>query len=54
MTPFVDELPLLQPTPGSMRLVKDRILCGSSVGAEGKATTQQRRVSAIQLSPPQH
>ena len=38
---FVDELALLQPTPGYMRLVKDRILCvGSSV--ELMRTTGQR------------
>ena len=48
---FVDELALLQPTPGYMRLVKDRILCvweQRRAEAKDRATEQQRRVSAIQ------
>jgi hypothetical protein len=48
---FVDELELLQPTPGHMRLVKDRILCvweQRRAEAKERATEQQRRVSAIQ------
>jgi hypothetical protein len=48
---FVDELALLQPTPGYMRLVKDRILCvweQRRAEARERATEQQRRVSAIQ------
>jgi site-specific DNA recombinase len=48
---FVDELELLQPTPGYMRLVKDRILCvweQRRAEAKERATEQQRQVSAIQ------
>jgi Recombinase zinc beta ribbon domain len=48
---FVDELALLQPTPGYMRLVKDRILCvweQRRAEAKNRTTEQQRRVSAIQ------
>ena len=48
---FVDELALLQPTPGYMRLVKDRILCvweQRRAEAKERTTEQQRRVSAIQ------
>jgi hypothetical protein len=48
---FVDELALLQPTPGYMRLVKDRILCVCEqrrAEAKDRTTEQQRRVSAIQ------
>src|SRR4030095_11942242 len=48
---FVDELALLQPTPGDMRLVKDRILCvweQRRADAKDRTTEQQRRVSAIQ------
>jgi site-specific DNA recombinase len=48
---FVDELALLQPTLGYMRLVKDRILCvweQRRAEARERATEQQRRVSAIQ------
>ena len=48
---FADELALLQPTPGYMRLVKDRILhVWEQRRAEGNDRTvaQQRRVSAIQ------
>jgi hypothetical protein len=48
---FVDELALLQPTPGYMRLVKDRILCAweqRRAEAKDRTTEQQRRVSAIQ------
>jgi hypothetical protein len=48
---FVDELALLQPTPGYMRLVKDRILCvweQRRTEAKDRTTEQQRRVSAIQ------
>ena len=48
---FVDELALLQPTPGYMRLVKDRILCvweQRRAEAKDRTTEQQRRVSAIQ------
>ena len=48
---FVDGLVLLQPTPGYMRLVKDRILCAweqRRAEARERTTEQQRRVSAIQ------
>ena len=48
---FVDELALLQPTPGYMRLVKDRILyVWEQRRAEAKDRTaeQERRVKAIQ------
>lgn len=48
---LVDELALLQPTPGYMRLVKDRILCvweQRRAEAKDRTTEQQRRVSAIQ------
>ncbi len=48
---FVDELALLQPTPGYMRLVKDRILyVWEQRRAEAKDRTaeQDRRVKAIQ------
>ena len=48
---FADELALLQPTPGYMRLVKDRILhVWEQRRAEANDPTveQQRRVSAIQ------
>ena len=48
---FADELALLQPTPGYMRLVKDRILCvweQRRAEAKDRTTEQQRRVSAIQ------
>lgn len=48
---FVDELALLPPTPGYMRLVKDRILCvweQRRAEAKDRTTEQQRRVSAIQ------
>jgi hypothetical protein len=48
---FVDELALLQPTPGYMRLVKDRVLCvweQRRAEAKDRTTEQQRRVSAIQ------
>ena len=48
---FVDELELLQPTPGYMRLVKDRILCAweqRRAEAKDRTTEQQRRVSGIQ------
>ena len=48
---FVDELELLQPTPGYMRLVKDRILCvweQRRAEAKDRTAEQQRRVSAIQ------
>ena len=48
---FVDELALLQPTPGYMRLVKDRILHvweQRRAEANDRTTEQQRRVSAIQ------
>src|SRR4029077_5311109 len=47
---FVDELALLQPTPGYMRLVKDRILCvwQQRCAEAGERTAQQeRRVKAI-------
>jgi hypothetical protein len=46
-----DELALLQPTPGYMRLVKDRILCvweRRRADAKDRTKEQQRRVSAIQ------
>ena len=48
---FVDELALLQPTPGYMRLVKDRILYVwelRKAEANDGTTEQRRRVSAIQ------
>ena len=48
---FVDELALLQPTPGYMRLVKDRILHvweQRRSEANDRTVAQQRRVSAIQ------
>ena len=47
---FADELELLQPTPGYIRLVKDRILCvweQRRAEANERSTEQQRRVSAI-------
>jgi hypothetical protein len=48
---FVDELALLQPTPGYMRLVKDRILHvweQQRAEANERTTEQERRVKAIQ------
>ena len=48
---FVDELALLQPTAGYMRLVKDRILHvweQRRAEANDRTAEQQRRVSAIQ------
>ena len=48
---FVDELALLQPTPGYMRLIKDRILHTweqRRAEANDRTAEQQRRVSAIQ------
>ena len=48
---FVDELALLQPTPGYMRLVKDRILHvweQRRTEANERTTEQQRRVKVIQ------
>ena len=48
---FVDELALLQPTPGYMRLVKDRILHvweQRRAEANDRTAEQQRRVGAIQ------
>ena len=48
---FVDELALPQPTPGYMRLVKDRILHvwqQRRAEANDRTVEQQRRVSAIQ------
>ena len=48
---FADELALLQPTPGYMRLVKDRILHvweQRRAEANDRTVAQQRRVSAIQ------
>jgi DNA invertase Pin-like site-specific DNA recombinase len=48
---FVDELELLQPTPGYMRLVKDRVLCvWQQLMSEMKerAAESERRVKAIQ------
>jgi site-specific DNA recombinase len=47
---FVDELALLQPTPGYMRLVKDRILCvwqQRCAEAGERTTEQERRVKTI-------
>ena len=47
---FVDELALLQPTPGYMRLVKDRILCvwqQRCAEAGDRTAEQERRVKAI-------
>ena len=48
---FVDELALLQPTPGYMRLVKDRILHvweQRRAEANERTTERERRVKAIQ------
>jgi site-specific DNA recombinase len=48
---FVDELALLQPTPGYMRLVKDRILCvweQRRSEAKDRTAEQEHRVKAIQ------
>jgi site-specific DNA recombinase len=48
---FVDELALLQPTPGYMRLVKDRIFHvwkQRRAEANERRTEQERRVNAIQ------
>ena len=48
---FVDELALLQPTPGYMRLVKDRILHvweQRRAEANARTTDQERRAKAIQ------
>jgi site-specific DNA recombinase len=48
---FVDELALLQPTPGYMRLVKDRILCvweQRRSEAKNRTAEQEHRVKAIQ------
>jgi site-specific DNA recombinase len=48
---FVDELALLQPTPGYMRLVKDRILHvweQRRAEANERTTEQERRVKVIQ------
>jgi len=48
---FVDELALLQPTPGYMRVVKDRILHvweERRAEANERTTEQERRVKAIQ------
>ena len=48
---FVNELALLQPTPGYMRLVKDRILQvweQRRAEANERTTEQERRVKAIQ------
>lgn len=48
---FVDELALLQPTPGYMRLVKDRILHvweQRRAEASERTTEQDRRVKVIQ------
>jgi hypothetical protein len=48
---FVDELVLLQPTPGYMRLVKDRILHvweQRRSEANDRTAEQERRVKAIQ------
>jgi hypothetical protein len=48
---FVDELALLQPTPGYMRLVKNRILHvweQRRAEANERTTEQERRVKAIQ------
>jgi site-specific DNA recombinase len=48
---FVDQLALLQPTPGYMRLVKDRILCvweQRRSEAKNRTAEQERRVKVIQ------
>ena len=48
---FADELALLQPTAGYMRLVKDRILYlleQRRAEAKGRTAEQERRVKAIQ------
>jgi len=48
---FVDELALLQPTPGYMRLVKDRVLYvwqQLTSEIEDRAVESERRVKAIQ------
>jgi hypothetical protein len=47
---FADELALLQPTPGYMRLVKDRILCvwrRRCAEAGERTAEQERRVKSI-------
>ena len=46
---FVDELALLRPTPGYMRLVKDRILCvwQQRFAEAGERTAEEKRVKAI-------
>jgi site-specific DNA recombinase len=52
---FADELALLQPTPGYVRLVKDRILRvweQRRAEANDRTVAQQRRVSAIIDSSP--
>jgi site-specific DNA recombinase len=49
---FVDELALLQPTPGYMRLVKDRVLCvweQECAAARDRTAEQERRLKAVRL-----
>ena len=49
---FVDELALLQPTPGYMRLVKDRVLCvweQECASARERTAEQERRLKAVRL-----
>jgi DNA invertase Pin-like site-specific DNA recombinase len=49
---FVDELALLQPTPGCMRLVKDQVLCvweQECAAAQDRAAEQERRLKAVRL-----
>ena len=49
---FVDELALLQPTPGYMRLVKDRVLCvweQECAAARERTAEQERRLKAVRL-----
>ena len=49
---FVDELALLQPTPGYMRLVKDRVLYvweQECAAARDRTAEQERRLKAVRL-----
>jgi hypothetical protein len=49
---FVDELALLQPTPGYMRVAKDRVLYvweRECAAARKRTTEQERRLKAVRL-----
>jgi site-specific DNA recombinase len=49
---FIDELALLQPTPGYMRLVKDRVLYvweQECAAARNRTAEQERRLKAVRL-----